>query len=96
MRYVHVVFTLPHQLSHLALSNKELVYNLLFRASSATLLEIAADPKHLGAEIGFMSVFHSWGQTVLHHPHIHCVIPAGGLSLDHQRWVRPRYRFFCR
>jgi hypothetical protein len=78
----------------LALSNKEIVYNLLFRSSAATLLEIAADPKHLGAEIGLMSVLHSWGQTVLHHPHVHCVIPAGGLSLDHQRWVRPRYRFF--
>jgi Putative transposase/Transposase zinc-binding domain len=94
VRYVHVVFTLPHQLSRLALSNKEVVYNLLFRASAATLLKIAADPKHLGADIGFMSVLHSWGQTVLHHPHVHCVIPAGGLSLDHQRWVRPRYRFF--
>jgi hypothetical protein len=94
VRYVHVVFTLPHQLSRLALSNKEVVYNLLFRASATTLLEIAADPKHLGAEIGFMSVLHSWGQTVLHHPHVHCVIPAGGLSLDHQRWVHPRYRFF--
>src|ERR1700693_212565 len=87
--YVHVVFTLPHQLSRLALSNKRVVYDLLFRASAATLLEIAADPKHLGAEIGFMSVLHSWGQNVLHHPHVHCVIPAGGLSLDHQRWVRP-------
>jgi hypothetical protein len=94
MRYVHVVFTLPHQLSRLALSNKKVVYDLLFRASAATLLEIAAEPKHLGAEIGFMSVLHSWGQTVLHHPHVHCVIPAGGLSLDHQRWVRPRYPFF--
>jgi hypothetical protein len=94
VRYVHVVFTLPHQLSRLALSNKEVVYNLLFRASAATLLQIAADPKHLGAEIGFMSVLHTWGQTVLYHPHVHCVIPAGGLSLDHQRWVRPRYRFF--
>lgn len=92
--YVHVVFTLPHQLSRLALSNKRAVYDLLFRASAATLLEIAADPKHLGAEIGFMSVLHSWGQNVLHHPHIHCVIPAGGLSLDHQRWVRPPYAFF--
>jgi hypothetical protein len=94
VRYVHVVFTLPHQLSRLALSNKKVLYDLLFRASAATLLEIAADPKHLGAEIGFMSVLHSWGQNVLHHPHVHCVIPAGGLSLDQQRWVRPRYPFF--
>jgi hypothetical protein len=94
VRYAHVVFTLPHQLSRLTLSNKRIVYDLLFRASAATLLEIAADPKHLGAEIGFMSVLHSWGQNVLLHPHVHCVIPAGGLSLDHQRWIRPRYAFF--
>jgi hypothetical protein len=92
--YVHVVFTLPHQLSHLALANKRVLYDLLFRASAATLQEIAADPKHLGADIGFMSVLHTWGQNVLHHPHIHCVIPAGGLSLDHQHWVHPRYAFF--
>lgn len=92
--YVHVVFTLPHQLSPLALANKRILYDLLFRASAATLLEIAADPKHLGAEIGFMSVLHTWGQNVLHHPHVHCVIPAGGLSLDHQRWIRPHYAFF--
>jgi hypothetical protein len=92
--YVHVVFTLPHQLSQLALANKRVLYDLLFRASAATLLEIAADPKHLGAEVGFMSVLHTWGQNVLHHPHAHCVIPAGGLSPDHQRWIRPRYAFF--
>jgi hypothetical protein len=92
--YVHVVFTLPHQLSQLALANKRTLYDLLLRASAATLLEIAADPKHLGADIGFMSVLHTWGQNVLHHPHVHCVIPAGGLSLDHQRWIHPRYAFF--
>jgi Putative transposase/Transposase zinc-binding domain len=92
--YVHVVFTLPHQLSQLALSNKRVLYDLLLRASAATLLEIAADPKHLAAGIGFMSVLHTWGQNVLHHPHVHCVIPAGGLSLDHQHWVHPRYAFF--
>jgi Transposase zinc-binding domain/Putative transposase len=92
--YVHVVFTLPHQLSPLTLANKRVLYDLLLRASAATLLEIAADPKHLGAEIGFMSVLHTWGQNVLHHPHAHCVIPAGGLSLDHQHWVHPRYAFF--
>ena len=94
MPYVHVVFTLPHELSWLALQNKKVVYDLLFRASAATLLEIAADSKHLGAEIGFLSVLHTWGQTLQHHPHIHCVIPAGGLSPDHQRWVHPRYAFF--
>jgi hypothetical protein len=92
--YVHVVFTLPHQLSQLALANKRTIYDLLFRASAETLLEIAADRKHLGAEIGFMSVLHTWGQNVLHHPHVHCVIPAGGLSPDHQCWIRPRYAFF--
>ena len=92
--YVHVVFTLPHELSWLALQNKKVVYDLLFRTSAATLLEIAADPKHLGAEIGFMSVLHTWGQNLQHHPHIHCVIPSGGLSLDHQHWIHPRYAFF--
>ncbi len=92
--YVHVVFTLPHQLSQLALANKKVVYDLLFRASAATLLEIARDPKRLGADIGFMSVLHTWDQNVLHHPHVHCVIPAGGLSRDHQRWIRPRHAFF--
>ena len=92
--YVHVVFTLPHQLAPLAFHNKKILYSLLFRASSASLLEIAADPKHLGAEIGFLSVLHTWGQNLLHHPHVHCVIPAGGLSADHRRWVHPRYPFF--
>jgi Putative transposase/Transposase zinc-binding domain len=92
--YVHVVFTLPHQLAPLAFHNKKILYALLFRASAATLLEIAADPKHLGAEIGFLSVLHTWGQNLLHHPHVHCVIPAGGLSPDHKSWVRPRYPFF--
>src|SRR3954462_13105462 len=92
--YVHVVFTLPHQLSQLALANKRTLYDLLFRASAATLLEIARDAKHLGANIGFMSVLHTWGQNVLHHLHAHIVIPAGGLSLDHQHWVHPRYPFF--
>ncbi len=94
VKYVHVVFTIPHELGWLALQNKKTVYDLLFRASAATLLEIAADPKHLGAEIGFLGVLHTWGQNLQIHPHIHCVIPWGGLSPDHQRWVRPRYAFF--
>jgi predicted Zn-ribbon and HTH transcriptional regulator len=94
VNYFHVVFTIPHELSWLALQNKKVVYDLLFRASSATLLETAADPKHLGAEIGFLSVLHTWGQNLQHHPHIHCVIPSGGLSLDHRHWVHPRYAFF--
>ena len=75
-------------------AKQKVIYDLLFRASAATLLEIAADPKHLGAEIGFLSVLHTWGQNLQHHPHIHCVIPSGGLSADHQRWVHPRYLFF--
>jgi putative transposase/transposase-like zinc-binding protein len=92
--YVHVVFTLPHQLSRLVYHNQRILYDLLFRASAATLLKIAADPKHLGAEIGFLSVLHTWGQTLEFHPHVHCVIPSGGLSPDHQEWLRPRYPFF--
>ena len=92
--YVHVVFTLPHQLSQLALQNKKVLYDLLFRASAETLLEVAADPKHLGAQIGFLSVLHTWGQNLLAHPHVHCLIPAGGLSPDHTRWIHPRYPFF--
>ena len=93
--YSHIVFTLPHQLAPLALQNKPLVYGLLFRCSAETLIEIAADPKHLGAEIGFFSVLHTWNQKLQHHPHVHCVVPAGGLSQDHNDWVRPRStRFF--
>jgi hypothetical protein len=92
--YFHVVFTVPHELNPLALENPTLFYDLLFTASAQTLLEIAADPKHLGAEIGIISTLHTWGQNLLLHPHIHCVIPAGGLALDHRRWLRPRYPFF--
>ena len=92
--YAHLVFTIPHALSSLALQNKQLLYALLFRASAATLLEIAADPKHLGAEIGFFSILHTWGQNLLHHPHIHCVVPVGGLSPDSRAWISPQYRFF--
>ena len=93
VRYVHVVFTLPHQLAPLAYQNKRLLYRLLLQASAATLLEVAATPQHLGAEIGFLSVLHTWGQNLQHHPHVHCVIPAGGLSADHTRWIQPRYSF---
>ena len=92
--YVHVVFTLPHLLAPLALRNKKVVYDLLFRTSAATLLAVARNPKHLGADIGFCSVLHTWNQKLEHHPHVHCVVPAGGISLDHARWIRPRYRFF--
>jgi len=93
-RYVHVVFTLPHRLAPLALQNKKVVYDLLLRASAETLLEIARDPKHLGAEIGFFSVLHTWNQKLGLHPHVHCVVPAGGLSPDGTRWIQPRYPFF--
>jgi hypothetical protein len=93
-RYVHVVFTLPAELAPLTLQNKKLVYDLLFRASSETLLEVARDPKHLGAEIGFFTVLHTWNQKLGLHPHVHCVIAAGGLSLDHRHWVKSRDRFF--
>jgi len=76
------------------LQNKKALYALLFRASAETLLEIAADPKHLGARIGFLSVLHTWGQNLQHHPHVHCVIPSGGIALDCSRWVHPRPGFF--
>jgi len=92
--YVHVVFTLPSRLAPLALQNKKILYNLLFRASAETLLEVARDPRLLGAEIGFFSVLHTWSQRLGLHPHVHCVVPAGGLSLDHRRWVKSRDRFF--
>lgn len=92
--YVHVVFTLPPQLASLALQNKKLIYGLLLRASAETLLEVARNPSHLGAEIGFFSVLHTWNQKLQLHPHAHCVIPAGGLSLDHTRWIRSHPRFF--
>jgi len=93
-RYVHVVFTLPRHLAPLVLQNKEVLYDLLFRSSAETLLEVARDPQHLGAEIGFFSVLHSWTQKLEFHPHVHCVVPAGGLSADHSRWIKPRYDFF--
>jgi len=92
--YYHLVFTLPHVLAPLALQNKAVVYSLLFRAVGETLLQIAADPKHLGADIGFLAVLHTWGQTLLAHPHVHCVVPGGGLSPDHRRWIPCGHNFF--
>jgi ssDNA-binding Zn-finger/Zn-ribbon topoisomerase 1 len=92
--YFHVVFTVPHQLNQLALQNQRLFYNLLFRASAATLQEVAANPKHLGAKISVLCTLHTWGQTLQEHPHVHCVVPQGGIALDHKRWIHPRYRFF--
>ena len=94
VEYFHVVFTLPEHLSLLAMQNKRVIYDLLFRATSETLLEIAADPKRLGARIGFFCVLHTWGQTLQHHPHLHCVVPGGGLSADHTQWVACRKGFF--
>jgi hypothetical protein len=92
--YVHVVFTLPRELAPLALQNKRLIYNLLFHTSAETLLEIARDPRHLGAEIGFFSVLHTWDQRLQLHPHVHCVLAAGGLAPDHSRWISSRCSFF--
>lgn len=94
MPYFHIVFTLPGEIGPLALQNKRLVYALLFRAVAETLRQLAADPKHLGAEIGFLAVLHTWGQNLHHHPHIHCVIPAGGISPDEKRWIACRDNFF--
>ena len=93
-RYFHVVFTLPHQLHTLILQNEAELYDLLFRTVAETLQEVARDRKHLGAEIGFFGILHTWGQNMLFHPHIHCVIPAGGLALDHAQWIHPLYPFF--
>jgi Putative transposase/Transposase zinc-binding domain len=93
-RYVHVVFTLPRELAPLALQNKRLIYSLLFHASAETLLEIAGNPRHLGAEIGFFSVLHTWDQRLQHHPHVHCVVAAGGLAPDHTRWISSHQSFF--
>ena len=92
--YVHVVFTVPEQLAPLALRNQRLFYSLLFRAASETLLEIAADPRHLGARIGVLAVLHTWSQNLRHHPHLHCLVPAGGLALDRSRWIASRHNFF--
>ena len=92
--YYHVVFTLPAALAPIALQNPRVVYDLLFRAAAETLLRIAADPDHLGAEIGFLAVLHTWGQNLQHHPHVHCVVPGGGLAPDGPRWVPCADRFF--
>lgn len=92
--YFHVVFTLPEAIAAIAYQNKAAVYNLLFAVTAETLSTIAADPKHLGAEIGCFAVLHTWGQNLMHHPHLHCVVPGGGLSPDGERWVPCRPDFF--
>jgi hypothetical protein len=93
--YFHVVFTLPAQIADIAYQNKAVIYDLLFKASSETMLVIAADPKHLGARIGFLSVLHTWGSAMIHHPHVHMIVPGGGFSLDGSKWLpcRPRFLF---
>jgi hypothetical protein len=92
--YFHVVFTLPEGLRPLALRNQKVVYSLLFRAVSETLTELARDSKHLGAEIGLMAILHTWSQTLIDHPHLHCLVTGGGLSLDGSRWLRSKKDFF--
>ena len=92
--YFHVVFTLPEPLAALALQNKRQMYGLLFRATAEALQSIALDSKHLGAQIGFFCILHTWGQTLTHHPHLHCVVPGGGLSRDGSRWIPCRPGFF--
>jgi len=91
--YFHVVFTVPAPIARIALQNKAVVYDILFRAAAETVQTIAADPKHLGASIGMTAVLHTWGQTLFHHPHVHCIVPGGGLSPD-GRWVACRPGFF--
>lgn len=92
--YYHVVFTLPAPIADIAYQNKAVVYDLLFKASAQTLRTIAADPKHLGAKIGFTSVLHTWGSALTHHPHVHCVVPGGGLSPERDRWLACKPGFF--
>lgn len=94
VEYYHVVFTLPAPIADIAYQNKALVYKLLFQATADTLLHIAADPKHLGARIGFIGVLHTWGSAMTHHPHIHCIVPGGGLSFDGTQWKACRRGFF--
>src|SRR5437016_11886443 len=92
--YYHVVFTLPAPIADIAYQNKAVIYDLLFKASAETLTTIAADPKHLGARVGVTSVLHTWGSALTHHPHIHMIVPGGGISPDGERWVSCRRGFF--
>ena len=92
--YYHVVFTLPAPIADIAYQNKATIYAILFKATAETLITIAADPKHLGARIGLTAVLHTWGSALTHHPHVHCIVPGGGLSLDGTRWISCRPGFF--
>lgn len=92
--YFHIVFTIPEQLNSLVLFNQKELYSILFTSVSETLLELAKDKKYLGAEIGFTSILHTWGQNLMNHPHIHCIVPGGGLSLDKAKWIKSKKKFF--
>ena len=92
--YFHIVFTIPEQLNSLVLFNQKELYSILFTSVSETLLELANDKKYLGAEIGFTSILHTWGQNLMNHPHIHCIVPGGGLSLDKAKWIKSKKKFF--
>lgn len=94
MEYFHVVFTVPEPIANVAYQNKKVVYGILFRAAGETLRTIAADPRHLGAQIGFIAVLHTWGQNLLYHPHLHCLVPGGGLAPGANRWIACRPGFF--
>ena len=94
MPYYHLVFTLPAPIADIAYQNKAAIYAILFKATAETLLTIAADPKHLGARIGFTAVLHTWGSAMTHHPHLHCIVPGGGFSPDGHRWIACRPGFF--
>src|SRR4030095_12495410 len=94
VEYFHLVFTVPHELSSITFQNKKALYDILFRASAEALQEIALDPKHLGAEVGFLSVLHTWGRSLEHHPHVHVIVPGGGLSSDRKAWIPSRHQFF--
>ena len=94
VEYFHVVFTVPQEIAAVAYQNKAVVYDILFRATAETLRTIAGDPKHLGAEVGFIAILHTWGQNLMHHPHLHCVVPGGGIAPNGERWVSCRPGFF--
>ena len=94
IKYFHAVFTIPSELNDLSLRNQKSLYSILFRATSETLMEVSKDPKFLGANIGFMSILHTWGQNLMHHPHLHCIVTGGGLSSDGAKWIHSRSKFF--
>lgn len=94
IQYYHVVFTIPDDLNNLALRNKSQIYSILFKASSKTLNELASDKKYLGAKIGFISILHTWRQNLMDHPHVHCIVTGGGLSLNKNKWIKTKNDFF--